>query len=239
MGYSQRATSSMAVTLSARGCPRPDGMSVESNRRTQDGTAPLPTGASLKRMQTRSIEEVLVARRDIKDETARAEGWSPASDSSSLLFPDDSDGHSLAHGTHGGSTEVLHRHGASARSYGQTVSGPGASSGLGYGSGMASARESFQSDGSFNFDARSIPSVPTSADRRRTYGGYGWAGHGPGPSSASTAGGRVGDSPLLASVVGCAASGIKRGVEAAIHTPTHKEEEKASRTHVGAPNPLV
>lgn len=35
-------------------------------------------------------------------------------------------------------------------------------------------------------DAGSMPSVPGSQSRRRTYGGYGWAGQGPGPSSVRT-----------------------------------------------------
>lgn len=35
-------------------------------------------------------------------------------------------------------------------------------------------------------DAGSMPSVPGSKSRRRTYGGYGWAGQGPGPSSVRT-----------------------------------------------------
>lgn len=48
-----------------------------------------------------------------------------------------------------------------------------------------SAHGSLSSDfNDYDFDdGRSMPSVPGSESRRRTYGGYTWAGHGPGPSS--------------------------------------------------------
>ena len=50
MGYSQRATTSMAVSGRA-----PEGVTAASMRRVQDGTAPQPTVASLKRMETRTV----------------------------------------------------------------------------------------------------------------------------------------------------------------------------------------
>ena len=126
----------------------PEGVTAASTRRVNDGTAPQLSAASLIRLETRSLEEVLVARK-------------LAAPGGGLFTTSGSGGvGGTANATRGGG-------GSSVAGWG----GGGAMSDRpGWGSGMGSAHGSFYSEDA-NFDARSIPSVPGSGSRRRTYGG--------------------------------------------------------------------
>ena len=183
MGYSQRASSSLGASVRP-----PEGMAVTSTRRVQDGTAPRPSAASLRRMGTQSIEEVLLGR--------HVSSWhavnSHVGGHGGAALRGMGMGGEVGPPIEGGPTEGHHGRGG------------GTYSADGFG-GMSSAHGSFYSE-DFDFDVRSIPSVPGSASQRYTYGGFRWRGNGPGPgpSSASTleGGGRHSHTPSHGAVGG-------------------------------------